>query len=285
MTRLAARSAEDRKLMEKLDEAVHYHAKDAVAAVRAESLSMKEQMERLAEQNATAVDLIKFMEENGAKVWDSVTPSRLRSVIRSHLMNTSSVTLPEFSCTSQCRLPRQATARSRCLLMNIFFVDPAASIVGIGSSCQADVSPSTRWTRKATGATRSRKSRWCPDTAAGWSESEAWRRWKRPVTGCAYPPMIWPVAETVVHALVTGFHKSRRGGAAGSSDFKWTQMTPSQEAMASVDTTLLAAIPESGSELGDSPLSSLLRLSLYQRHGTKANSTELAWRYRMGARA
>ena len=48
-------------------------AQDAAAVVQADFLSMKEQMKRMAdEQNATPVDLLRFMEQNGTELWGAI---------------------------------------------------------------------------------------------------------------------------------------------------------------------------------------------------------------------
>lgn len=48
-------------------------AQDAAAVVQAEFLSIKEQMRKMAdEQNATPVDLLRFMEQNGAELWGAI---------------------------------------------------------------------------------------------------------------------------------------------------------------------------------------------------------------------
>lgn len=52
-------------------------AQDAAAVVQAEFISMKEQMRKMAdEQNAMPVDLLRFMEQHGAKLWESIRSCR-----------------------------------------------------------------------------------------------------------------------------------------------------------------------------------------------------------------
>jgi hypothetical protein len=46
---------------------------DAAAVVQAQFLSIKEQMKKMADQhNATPADLLRFMEHNGAKLWEAI---------------------------------------------------------------------------------------------------------------------------------------------------------------------------------------------------------------------
>ncbi|KAK2630767.1 hypothetical protein QOZ80_3AG0249760 [Eleusine coracana subsp. coracana] len=78
--KMRARSGEDGKLMDNANsvtEELIQVPQNAVAVVKTEFLSMKEQMERLAEQNATPMELIKFMEQNSAKLWDRIIPRHL----------------------------------------------------------------------------------------------------------------------------------------------------------------------------------------------------------------